>query len=282
MQPIRLIAQLLYISFALPTVAWAQGEGAPDVETPELGAPPPGPPAIEVGHGDGHPTEPSGHHAMTHPFLSHMGLPDGPGEISVRVTGIQRGLRESSATDLAFHVEAGIVDRLGLHLRNDAITGAGMSSPNGEMEDHGTELMLMYAVLQDAEATRGLSIFGEVAVPTVRRDGPSIKYGGGAGGRFILATRLQWDGLVHVSPAHGGGVELGYETTLVVRAAGRIFGVFETRGEYGNGDTTNYVLIASKVALGRTGATIGAGVQFATTSARNYDRQAMFQLDRAF
>ena len=80
----------------------------------------------------------------------------------------------------------------------------------------------------------------------------------------------------------GGGVEIGYETTLVVRAAGRVFGVVETRGETGHGDTTNYVLFASKVGLGRTGATIGAGAQFATTSARTYDRQAMFQLDRAF
>ncbi|MDX2054618.1 MAG: hypothetical protein SFV15_19615 [Polyangiaceae bacterium] len=244
----------LLLVMAVPAVASAQAAMAPTPNGVEMEAPPAGPAPMEGSHGSANAAEPSGHHAMTHPFLSHMGLPDGPGEASVRVTGIQRGLRDSSGTDAAFHVEAGIADRLGLHLRNDAITGAGMRSADGKMEDHGTELMLMYAVLEDAEATRGVSLFGEVAAPTVRGEGPSVKFGGGVGARFILATRLQWDGVVHIAPAEGKGAEMGYETALVVRTVGRVFGVVETRGEISSGAPTNYVLFAPKVGLGETGA----------------------------
>ncbi len=276
----NLIAQVLLV-LSTPGLAWAQGESTTPPAMDGMEAPPPGKAPVEVGSRSAAGNEPSGHHAMTHPFLSHMGLPDGPGEASVRLTGIQRGMKDSSGTDLAFHVEAGIMDRLGLHLRNDSITGAGMRSRDGEMEDHGTEIMLMYALLQDPEATRGLSVFAETAAPTVRHDGPSVRYGGGVGGRFILATRVQWDGIVHVSPANGS-VEVGYESALVVRATGRVFGVVETRGEISKGAPTNYLLLAAKVGLGESGAAVGAGIQFPTTSARTYDRQAMFQLDWGF
>lgn len=221
---------------------------------------------------------PMDHHTMSHPFLTHMGIPDGPGESSVRVAYIQRANGATTGQDVAFHVEAGILPRLGLHLRNDAITSDG-SSESG----HGTELMLMYALAQDKDATRGISVFGEVAVPTPQGAGSTISGALGVSARYLWRTRLLFDAVVHVDPMEGFD-ELGleYEVSAQVRVAGRVSLIVEDSGELGSMEMTNYLLPAIKVGLGETGGTIGAGAQFALMADRAFDRQAMFQLDWAF
>lgn len=72
--------------------AWAHGDGDSDGG---MAAPPIDTLPVEVAHGDagGMSEEVSGHHAMTHPFLTHMGIPDGPGEVSVRTNWIERAQR---------------------------------------------------------------------------------------------------------------------------------------------------------------------------------------------
>lgn len=222
---------------------------------------------------------------MPHPFLTHMGVPDPPGAASVRVTGIRRAGEVGVGEDAAFHIEAGIFDRFGLHLRNDAITGTGVGEPGEPPEDHGTELMLMYTVLRDAASTRGLSILGEVSAPTVKTEGPDVTWAFGVGGEWMLGTRLSFDGVVHVEPETEEGeveVMVEYESTLILRVGpSRIFALVETRGEFGEGLGQNYLLPAVKVGLGGSAA-LGVGMQFPLTDAREYDRQAMFQLDMDF
>lgn len=220
---------------------------------------------------------------MPHPFLTHMGVPDPPGAASVRVTGIRRAGEVGVGEDASFHIEAGIFDRFGLHLRNDAITGTGVGEPGEPPEDHGTELMLMYTVLRDAASTRGLSIIGEVSAPTVKTEGPDATWAFGVGGEWMLGTRLLFDGVVHVEPdTEEGDAMVEYESTLVLRVGpSRIFALVETRGEFGEGLGQNYLLPAVKVGLGSSAA-LGVGMQFPLTEAREYDRQAMFQLDMDF
>jgi hypothetical protein len=251
------------LTLLTPLEAFAHGdEGSPEAENSD--------------------SAPMGHHVLTHPFLTHMGLPDGPGESSVRLTHIQRAGETGSGSDAAIHIEAGIAERFGLHLRNDAINGAAMGAPGEPMEDHGTELMLMYSLFQDKEATRGLSIFAETSWPTVRGTGPGVRGAGGMGGRWMWGTRVGFDVDFHLDPS-SGPLEGEYEATLQGRVAGRIFLLLETRGNFiGSGPKQNYVLPAVKVGLGKTAATAGVGVQLATTNARDYDRQTMFQLDYAF
>ncbi len=232
--------------------------------------------------------EMTGHHAMAHPFLSHMGIPDGPGEISTRITGIRRDSGAVAGNDVGVHIEAGIIEGLGLHLRNDAITGDGMADD----EDHGTELMVMYAPLKDAENTMGLSIFGEVAVPTRGKNLPPqapfvatlpVNFGVGVGGRYMWSTYLLVDAIVHVAPTDlYDGVMAEYEGSLQVRPVGRLFLMLETSGEVMSEGIENNVLPAVKLGLGKTGPIIGVGVSFATTVARHYDRQLLVQLDWAF
>src|SRR3989344_507830 len=97
----------------------------------------------------------SDHHALVHPFLVHMGMPDGPGEVSARVMSVEeRNVGVASGT-YGFHIEAGIVDRLGLHLRNDSVRTHSK-----------TEMMLQYAVLRSDDGLSGISLIGELEFPT--------------------------------------------------------------------------------------------------------------------
>lgn len=217
---------------------------------------------------------------MTHPFLAHMGLPDPPGAASLRVTGIHRVGERGQGNDVAFHLEAGIINRLGLHLRNDAITREGAGTINEESEDHGTELMLMYAPLINQDWTRGLSVFIEASWPTFKGERAPIRGGAGVAGRFQWASRILVDADVHAVLAEGE-VEVEYEASLQLRPAGRVFAILENRGELGH-ETTVYLLPAIKVGLGESNAVVGVGLQFPLTDARDYDRQAMFQLDLDF
>ncbi|MFZ5471559.1 MAG: hypothetical protein ACOZIN_19205 [Myxococcota bacterium] len=218
---------------------------------------------------------------MTHPFLAHMGMPDPPGGASVRVTGIRRAGELGAGNDAAFHVEAGILPRLGLHLRNDAITNAGAGTADEAAEDHGSELMLQFAIFQNADGSQGISIFGEVSWPTVRGDGPSVRGGAGVSGAVGWANRVLLDANVHVSPT-ASEVEVSYEAALQFRPAGRIYALVENRGEFSPEHTTIYLLPAVKIGLGSSAATVGLGVQFPLTTARQYERQVMFQLDWEF
>lgn len=219
---------------------------------------------------------------MTHPFLAHMGMPDPPGSASVRITGIERSSELGRGGDLAIHVEAGLLPNLGVHLRNDSITGAKAGDARAPAEDHGSEVMLMYAFLTDTAKTRALSVFAELSWPSVKGDMKPANGGVGIAGRYQWTNRFLFDADVHVVP-EGGTVELEFESSAQVRPAGRTFGILELRGNTaGGGETKVYLLPAIKVALGRSNGAFGLGLQFPLTKARDYDRQAMFQVDWDF
>lgn len=224
----------------------------------------------------------TGHHAMTHPFLVHMGLPDGPGEASVRLTEIQRSGLAGRGSDQAVHIEAGLVDRVGIHLRNDAISGNAMGGADGMAEEHGTELMVMYSLIQNADATRGISVFGEVAWPTTKGDAPSLRGAGGIGGTYFIGNRIAFDAIIHADPSNGD-LEIEYEASLRYRVVRRFFAVLENQGNIGGrGVRKHYLLPAVKIALGKSNATAGIGVQIPTSRARDFDRQTLFQLELGF
>lgn len=274
---VRFGALLVPVVFSLvPTLAAANGQKR-RIEPPD---------PVQGDHGPvSQAAEPTRSHAeagmMTHPFLAHMGMPDPPGGASVRVTGIRRAGEVGAGNDAAFHVEAGIIPRLGLHLRNDAITNAGAGTADEAAEDHGSEVMLQYAVLRNVDGSQGISLFGEISWPTVRGDGPALRPGAGVSGTVGWADRIRLDANVHIQPT-ASEVDVAYEAALQFRPAGRIYALVENRGELSSEHTTVYLLPAVKVGLGDSPATVGLGVQFPLTSARQYDRQAMFQVDLEF
>ena len=268
LRPKAVIGAALFIaglSSTAPSVCWGHGEDESSAEETS---------------NDVHPL--TGHHLMTHPFLVHMGLPDEPGESSLRVTQIERAGALGKGSDQAIHIEAGLAERLGIHLRNDAISGNAMGDADGMHEEHGTELMVMYSLIENLDKTRGVSFFGEVAWPTMKGDGPSVRGAAGLGGTYLFGDRVILDAIVHADPSTGD-LEIEYEASVRCRLIRRFFAILENQGSFGgNGESKHYLMPAVKLALGKTPATVGLGVQFPTSKGREFDRQTLFQLEIGF
>ncbi len=117
---------------------------------------------------------------LPHPFLSHMGIPDDPGNVSIRAAAYRQGRRgESTWTDGAFHLEAGLLPRLGVHIRSDAV-----------MQDPRLDIMAAFAVLKDAAGESGVSIFaaGEVAAGNVPAGEKDVESAVGVSARKTLGA----------------------------------------------------------------------------------------------
>ena len=127
---------------------------------------------------------------FVHPFLTHMSLPDKPGEVSFRVTPFQQRAGRMIEHDLALHTEAGIVPNLGLHIRSDGIT----TSPY-------SEFMLMYSFLHNASMNNGMSVFGQVSIPTGPVDSNKLKYLFGLSGRATIPNIMVMDANMHINLA---------------------------------------------------------------------------------
>ena len=56
---------------------------------------------------------------IAHPFLTHEGLPDAVGSYSTRLSSLATRIDGTTKGDFAFHVETGLTENIGLHLRSD-------------------------------------------------------------------------------------------------------------------------------------------------------------------
>ena len=56
------------------------------------------------------------------------------GEVSLRLTPFQERMGAETGSDIAFHVEAGLIPNVGLHVRNDAIKSSAYSEVMGMNE----------------------------------------------------------------------------------------------------------------------------------------------------
>jgi len=201
---------------------------------------------------------------FVHPFLAHMGMPDEPGEVSLRTTAIKSQYQGDTESDLAVHVEAGLARRLGLHVRADGINHEAYS-----------EVMLQYGLLYGPHERYGLSVFGQVSVPT--GDVKNNEYKGLFGGSYMLmpADFVVLNGNVHYNPKDDMAE---YEDALVFRQNEKFFPIVEVRGEITTDYTTAYVLPGMKFRLSPTMA-FGVGAQIALTNEREYDTQALLTLE---
>ena len=127
---------------------------------------------------------------FVHPFLAHMALRDHPGEMSLRVTPFQERNGDVVEQDLVVHLEAGLMRNLGLHIRSDAIK----TSPY-------SEVMLMYSFLHDASMSNGMSVFGQISIPTGPVESNALKYLFGLSGRLTIPEIMVMDANMHVNLA---------------------------------------------------------------------------------
>ena len=212
-------------------------------------------------------TQEMGHHALVHPFLAHMGMPDGPGETSVRVNAIQQRLDGVAAGTYGFHIETGIVDRLGLHLRND-----GMSTRAN------SELMLQYALLRSKDGQSGLSFIGEWEFPT----GATTETAQGLAGfsfAYVLAPVLAINSTIHYSFREQ---MTEWEISFLAPLTEKIFPIIEANGQVmKDGKSISNTLFGLKFKV-PNGHAIGVGYQIANTTAREFDSQLILQTELNF
>lgn len=212
-------------------------------------------------------TQANDHHALVHPFLTHMGMPDNPGELNARIMSVEQRNGGLTNGTYGFHFESGVVDRLGVHLRNDAVKF-----------HQNTELMLQYAVLRSASGLSGVSLIGEAEFPT----GPTrtkTKGGMGVSFAYILLPVLAVNSVVHYIPSEKKTEwEIAFASTLTEK----IFPVLEASGEKvkdGSGITNFLAGLKFKIPSGHA---LGVAYQVGTTGVRDFDSRLLLQADLSF
>jgi len=199
---------------------------------------------------------------FVHPFFSHMALADKPGEVSFRFTGIQRRVRENLSNDFGLHIEAGLLPGLGLHLRTDGIKNETFS-----------EAMLMYNVVTTDNENFGISIFGQLSIPTGSIKSNTYKGLFGVGIKKAFPSFVVFNGDIHYDPKDDMAE---YEASFVFKASELLYPIIETRGEITPDGTSVYLLPAIKFRV-QENQTIGAGFQLALVDEREYDVEAVLQ-----
>ncbi len=204
---------------------------------------------------------------FVHPFLTHMALPDPPGEMSLRVTPFQERIGSHVEQNLGVHVEAGLLPNLGIHIRSDGIKNSPYS-----------EVMLMYSFLHDASMNNGMSVFGQLSIPTGRVESNALKYLFGLSGRLTIPKIMVMDANMHINLADKMAE---YESSFIFKASEMLYPELELRGEITEEATSLYSLIGLKFRIADEIA-VGFGIQTPITKEREYDTQALFTLGMAF
>lgn len=204
---------------------------------------------------------------FVHPFLAHMALPDRPGEMSLRITPFQERVGTDVEQNLGVHLEAGLAPNLGIHIRSDGIKNSPYS-----------EVMLMYSFLHDASLSKGLSVFGQISIPTGPVKSNAAKYLFGVSGRLTAPGIMVMDANMHINPEDKMAE---YESSFVFKASNMLYPELELRGEITQNATSLYSLFGLKFRIADETA-VGFGIQTPITNVREYDTQALFTLGMAF
>jgi hypothetical protein len=200
---------------------------------------------------------------FVHPFYTHMGLPDPVGHYDFRLTGIAFQKDGDYKGDGGFHLETTLVNKLGLHIRNDRIAN-----------NAHTEITLQYAALQNKDGMTGIAPFVELEVPSHK--GEEHFYGLVGFSTMWTSEMLQMNQTLEYSPA-----ESGLEASISV--VGKIGKLFFPIGEFVTGTAKdvraqNTVIGGMKFIITKN-FTLGLGYQFPVTDLRDYDRQILLQID---
>jgi hypothetical protein len=201
---------------------------------------------------------------FAHPFWVHMGVPDKPGEVDMRILGYRSRLEGMASGDFGLHLEAGLLPGLGIHIRADGI----YNEPDGE-------IMLMYSFLHDSEMNNGISVFGEAEIPTGAGGDVTTQYVFGLSGRLTAGQVVVWDGNLHYNPKEK---MYEYESSFVFRMSSKIYPLVEANGHSSNEMATLYVLPGVKFKINDSSA-LGLGVRIPALHDKEYDSRAELTYD---
>lgn len=200
---------------------------------------------------------------VPHPFFTHMGLPEGVGVYSLRVLGLASSADGRNAGDFAFHLETGITERIGLHIRNDRFR-------NNEK----TEAMLQFAAYVSKDGMTGFAPLIEFEFPTKKGASRINSLVG-----FTTSTGTDswaFNQVVHYDPRED---MVDASVALVVKAGRFVSPVVELLGEGGEGQTSAVSVLAGIKVRVREGILLGFAYQLPITDRREFTRQAVFGPD---
>lgn len=200
----------------------------------------------------------AGHAGEEHPFLVHMGMPDEPGEISLRVTGFQQRLSGVNTNGYGAHLETGLWDRVGLHIRNDDIQRAG------------TEIMLQFAAIRSEDKKEGFSFIVENEMPGITGETNTKFKIGFSGAKLFWGNPLNFT--YHYGP---GDKESEIESSFIAIVNERLSLVFEYSG-HSNQEKTSYILEGIKIRM-LSFMSMGIGFQSPISTDRAFDSRTLLQ-----
>ena len=201
---------------------------------------------------------------FAHPFWVHMGVPDKPGEVDIRLLGYRYRFHGFAGGDFGLHLEAGLLPGLGIHIRADGI----YNEPDGE-------IMLMYSFLHDSEMNNGISVFGEAEIPTGAGGDVTTQYVFGLSGRLTAGQVVVWDGNLHYNPKEK---MYEYESSFVFRMSSKIYPLVEAKGHSSPDMATLSVLPGVKFKINDSSA-LGLGVRIPVLDDKEYDSRAELTYD---
>lgn len=205
---------------------------------------------------------------LPHPFFTHMGMPEGVGVFSLRVGGLSNQrtdpAMEGRRSDMFFHFETGLTERIGVHVRNDQFR----SMPR-------TEVMFQFLALQSRDGRLGFAPIIEFEVPTRSSGGSRINT---LTGFTVAATnsRVALNAALHFNPRED---VMDYGVGWVVAAGRRIFPVIEVLGNAQRGQPPGVRLLGGlKVPISKR-VLLGFAVQVPITTRKDFGSQLVFGPD---
>lgn len=200
---------------------------------------------------------------IPHPFFTHEGLPDAVGRASVRGSGLATRIDGRTKGDFAYHVETGLTETIGLHLRSDQF-----------LESRRSEVMFQFVAWKSQDGESGFAPIIEFEVPT--------RSGGGKPATLVgFTTKYGSPQFAFNQSFHYGPAEKTVEGSAAVvwRATERIYPVFEVFGE-GGPDKSTIVEVLAGVKYRLPGSTlVGLAYRRPVTSAREKSSQLVLQVE---
>ena len=199
---------------------------------------------------------------VAHPFLTHMGMPEGVGVYRLRLSGLSRREDGGNTGDFAFHFETGLTDSIGLHVRNDNFR----NMPR-------TEVMFQFAVGKSRDGMSGWGPLIEFEIPT-RPGGDRIETLVG-----VAATLAPGPLSIMSSTTTPRMDMVDGSGALVVKLGRRWFPVVEVLGSAGADQRPVLTLLAGLKAQVNKVVVLGFAWQVPVTSNKEFSSQLVFQPD---
>jgi hypothetical protein len=200
---------------------------------------------------------------IVHPFFTHMGMPDPVGHYAMRLSGVAIRDKGHTRGDYGFHLETGLLDRVGLHIRNDRV-----------LNNAHAEIMLQYAALRSQDGMRGFSPFAEVEIPT--HEGERHTYGLVGFSTMWSTHILELNQSLEYSPEEQA---LEGSVALVGKVGTRLFPVVEFIMASAKGATPQNSMIGGLKYRINKNIVLGIGYQVPVTVSKEFTHQVLLQTD---